>query len=376
MANAPRRPITQQTKPVIDIVTSEQQRIKPATQPKQARAMPTEKTELHPRNLHRGRYDFDQLTQSNHNLKPFVQINAYGDHSINFANPQAVKALNQALLKSYYAIEYWDIPAQYLCPPIPSRADYIHTVADLLGSTNLLRSTSLLANSSHAKIPMGMKVQVLDIGVGANVIYPLIGQRVYGWQFVGVDINAAAINNAQRILDANSGLSEAITLRLQPTPSAIFNGIILPDDRFDLTMCNPPFHTSMADAQAGTQRKWQKLANNKVKNATKNAAPLDTKPLNFGGQGAELHCEGGEAAFVNRMILESAQLSKQCFWFSTLISKATNLPKVYRALKQVKALEVNTFAMFQGQKQSRVVAWTFLNPAQQLAWKQQYWEKK
>jgi 23S rRNA (adenine1618-N6)-methyltransferase len=369
MANSPRRPITQKPrKPMIAIVTSEQQRIHPATQRKQTRAMKTEKTELHPRNLHRGRYDFDQLIQSNPNLKPFVQLNAYGDHSINFANPQAVKALNQALLKNDYAIEYWEFPAQYLCPPIPSRADYIHTVADLLAHVN------------DTQIPTGMAVRVLDIGVGANVIYPLIGQRTYGWQFVGVDINATAIHHAQRTLDANSGLSEAITLRLQPAPSAIFNGIILPNDRFDLTMCNPPFHESMADAQAGTQRKWQNLAKNKVKNTAKNAVRPKTNPLNvalnFQGQGAELYCEGGEAAFVNRMILESAQFSQQCFWFSSLISKATNLPKVYRALKQVNALEVNTFALFQGQKQSRVVAWTFLNPAQQLVWKQQYWEKK
>jgi len=321
---------------------------------------------LHPRNKHIGRYDFGQLVDASPALASFVKLNAYNDASIDFANPQAVKALNQALLKCYYAIENWDIPPQYLCPPIPGRADYLHYLADLLAAGNA------------GAIPRGKAIQVLDIGVGANVIYPLIGQHEYGWGFVGADIDATALVNAQRVVDANSGLSDSIALRLQASSASIFNGLILPDDRFDLTMCNPPFHASLDEANAGTRRKLLGLDKNRGKAMGKKTlghSRKDIKPtLNFGGQSAELYCAGGEAAFINNMVSESSQFGNQCLWFTTLVSKATNLPGIYRALKQVNALQVNTINMAQGHKKSRVVAWTFMNKQQQTTWRQSHWQ--
>jgi 23S rRNA (adenine1618-N6)-methyltransferase len=306
------------------------------------------KSELHPRNRHRARYDFDQLIQTSAVLASYVKLNEYGDASIDFSNAAAVKALNRALLKQFYAVSAWDIPKQYLCPPIPGRADYLHYLADLLSEGN------------SGVIPRGQSVRVLDIGVGANMIYPLIGTREYGWQFVGADIDAKALNNAQQIIEANA-LSNVIELRLQTSPLSIFKGVIRQGEQFALTMCNPPFHGSLQEAQAGTQRKWRGLGKNIAKHASNNKPPV----LNFGGQNAELYCEGGEEAFVTAMIKESQQYATQCVWFTTLISKAANLPSVYRALKKVNALEVKTIEMSQGQKKSRIVAWTFLNTSQQ-----------
>jgi 23S rRNA (adenine1618-N6)-methyltransferase len=310
--------------------------------------LPTEKTGLHPRNKHRGRYDFDQLIQASPALASFVRLNAYHDASIDFASSQAVKALNQALLKQFYNISDWDIPAQYLCPPIPGRADYLHYLADLLAATN------------GGLIPQGDAIRVFDIGVGANAIYPLLGHREYGWHFVGADIDPIALENAQKILAANTDLSGSIELRLQTSPSAIFKGIVAKDETFDLTICNPPFHSSLHDARVGTQRKWQNLGKSNLQ--TKDVQ------LNFGGQGAELYCTGGEEGFISRMVSESKEIASQCLWFTTLISKASSLPCVYRALKNVNALQVKTIDMAQGQKKSRLVAWTFLNASQQRAW--------
>lgn len=309
------------------------------------------KRKLHPRNQHRKRYDFDQLTQSSATLVQYVQLNEYGDASIDFSNPQAVKALNQALLKQFYGVSVWDIPKQYLCPPIPGRADYLHYLADLLSELN------------DGQAPIGKCVRVLDIGVGANMIYPLIGNREYGWHFVGADIEVKALQNAQQLIDAN-GLSNAIELRLQTSPPSIFKGMIRQDETFALTMCNPPFHGSLKEAQAGTKRKWQGLTKQSAKHDTDKKSTI----LNFGGQSAELYCEGGEEAFVTTMINESKQFATQCLWFTTLVSKAANLPGIYRVLKKANALKVNTIEMAQGQKQSRIVAWTFLKPSQQRAW--------
>jgi len=318
------------------------------------------KPALHPRNRHNGLYDFELLVQASPPLKRFVGVNAYGNASIDFADAQAVKALNRALLQMHYAISEWDIPAHYLCPPIPGRADYLHYLADLLGEGN------------GGRIPQGSDIRVLDIGVGANIIYPLIGRHEYGWQFVGVDIDPLALANAQGIVEKNA-LSASISLRLQKEPTSIFRGIIQRDERFDITMCNPPFHASLEDASAGTRRKLQGLNRKPIKPAkavVQRAAPV----LNFGGQSAELYCTGGEAAFIARTVMESRQFATQCLWFTTLVSKAANLPGIYRELKKVSALQVRTIDMAQGQKKSRFVAWSFLDAAQHTAWRATYWQ--
>ncbi|MGK5084587.1 23S rRNA (adenine(1618)-N(6))-methyltransferase RlmF [Bdellovibrionota bacterium FG-1] len=292
------------------------------------------KTALHPRNRHQGHYDFEQLIKSSPDLAPFVSTTPYHKLSIDFSDPEAVKCLNRALLKHFYGISTWEIPPNYLCPPVPGRADYLHSIADLLSTTN------------GGIIPRGASVRVLDIGVGANCIYPIIGHCEYGWYFIGADIDPIALASAKQIVQANPVLSNGIELRLQKSPLNIFKGLFQNDEVFDLSICNPPFHASLEDARKGSQRKWKNLGL--------------TPRLNFGGHGSELWCPGGEAAFVRRMIEESIEFSSRVLWFSTLVSKESTLPTVYAALKKAKATDSRTIEMAQGQKKSRIVAWTFL----------------
>jgi 23S rRNA (adenine1618-N6)-methyltransferase len=289
------------------------------------------KTELHPRNRHRAPYDFKALIKSCPDLTKFVAKNSYGNESIDFTDPIAVKTLNKAILKLFYNIT-WDIPEHFLCPPIPGRADYIHYIADLLAATN------------SGLIPEGKKISIIDVGVGANCIYPLIGHPEYGWSFVGIDIDPLAISIAKGIVAQNS-LAEAIEIRLQKSSAHIFQGVLHDDAIYDVSMCNPPFHASRAEALVGTQRKWKNLK-------------IQTKILNFGGQSNELWCPGGEVAFIKNMIEESAQVN--CQWFTTLVSKASSLVPIYRALEKARPKEIRTVDMGQGQKKSRFVAWTFI----------------
>jgi len=297
-----------------------------------------EKDQLHPRNRHRQRYNFPELIAACPELSSYVSLNQYQDLSIDFKNPMAVKALNKALLKHFYSIEHWDIPEGYLCPPIPGRADYMHYIADLLAGDNA------------GEIPKGKSIKVLDIGTGANCIYPLIGNYEYGWSFVGSDIDDRAIKSAKNIVAVND-LSKAISIRKQSSTQNMFTEVINTGERFVLTMCNPPFHSSMKEAMAGTERKWKNLGH------TGKTQPT----LNFGGKNAELWCEGGEERFVQRMISESVGFAKQCLWFTTLISKKETLVSCYHELEKTGATEVTTISMAQGQKVSRVLAWTFLN---------------
>ena len=90
--------------------------------------------------------------------------------------------------------------------------------------------------------------------------------------------------------------------------------------------------------------------------------------LNFGGQNNELWCEGGELAFITNMIYESAHFETQCLWFTVLVSKKENLKPLYNHLKKVKAFDVKTIDMEQGNKTSRFIAWTFLDEGQQKNW--------
>jgi len=310
------------------------------------------KPELHPGNKNRERYDFRQLIGSSPELAQYVRPNIYGDESVDFANPDAVKALNKALLSHHYGITHWDIPPGYLCPPVPGRADYIHHIAGFLGKNNF------------GKIPAGPKVKCLDIGVGASCIYPIIGNQEYGWSFIGADIDPVAIDSSNRIIESNPSLQGIIECKLQTNPKDFFFGIIRKDEKIDLTVCNPPFHASAKEAQAGTLRKIHNL------NPGKKIEPI----LNFGGQNHELWCEGGEENFVRNMILQSKEFGASCFCFSTLISKASNLKSVYKTLEKAGAFAVETIAMGQGNKISRIVVWTFLNTAEQNNWKCSRWK--
>lgn len=306
-----------------------------------------EKSELHPRNKHRSRYNFKQLTTASKELKRYVFKNEHNDDSIDFADQSAVKALNRALLKYFYNISQWDIPKDFLCPPIPGRADYIHYVADLLGSSN------------KGKNPKGAKVNVLDVGVGANCIYPIIGHQEYGWSFVGSEIDPLSVESANRIVAANKELQGAIEIRKQSSKMGIFRDVVGRKERFDAVVCNPPFHASLKEAEQGTRQKWRNLGGTEkeVKHV-----------LNFGGNKAELWCPGGERAFVEQMIIQSAEIKDQVLWFTSLVSKSANLKSIYNALVKVNAFEVRTVQMSQGQKISRFVAWTFHDDASQADW--------
>lgn len=291
-----------------------------------------DKHELHQRNRHRDQYDFELLTTAYPALAEFVACNKYGNLSIDFFDATAVKALNKALLISSYGVGEWDIPDGYLCPPIPGRADYVHYIADLLGDTG-----------------RNAGVRCLDIGVGANCIYPIVGSVEYGWGFVGSDIDPVAIDNARAIVAANSVLRDCVELRLQNDQSSVFSGVIGDGEWFDVSMCNPPFHGSKDEADRGTLRKLSNLKGRRVTCAA----------LNFGGRSNELWCSGGELRFLQDMIEESREFRSNVGWFTTLVSKEDNLSHLRQKLRGVGVAEHCKIDMQQGNKISRILAWRY-----------------
>ncbi|MDY6977311.1 MAG: 23S rRNA (adenine(1618)-N(6))-methyltransferase RlmF [Pseudomonadota bacterium] len=324
---------------------------------------------MHPKNLHKNGYPMDALCQSYPALKPFLVKAKSGNISIDFTNSQAVKVLNAALLRHYYRLDYWDIPEGYLCPPVPGRADYIHGIADLLKSTE-----------SSVQNRQGQNVRGLDIGVGANAIYPIIGVTSYDWLFVGSDVDETAVKSAKTIAAKNSVLTDKLQVRKQTNSAHIFNGVIKENERFTFTMCNPPFHKSAQDALSGTRRKTSNLTRNKQKRgggkfSDNRDQGLGYRPsnlqgkhasyqkqganLNFAGQANELWCEGGELAFIQRMVQESVSVKNNVEWFTCLVSKSAHLKPIKTSINYYGATQCKVVDMGQGSKLSRFIAWTF-----------------
>lgn len=289
---------------------------------------------VHARNRFRDGYDFERLVEASPELDAFVGPTAHGHLSINFADPAAVLALNQALLKDAYGLQ-WSLPRAALCPPIPGRLDYLHHLADLL-------------QGDAKRLSTGAGVSILDIGMGANAIYPMLGASEFGWKFVGTEIDKSSLHWARQIIRINPTIAKLIECRHQTDPSTCFKGVTSAADRFDASICNPPFHASAAEAAAGTQRKLRNLG-----------IPRAERSLNFGGQAGELWCRGGEVGFIERMIAESATRPQLCRWFTTLVSKSEHLPHLRRFLKEARVSDAKTIEMAQGSKKSRILAWTF-----------------
>ena len=310
-----------------------------------------EKVRLHIRNKNRERYDLEALKVAVPELADHITINKYDAESVDFANPVAVKLLNKALLNHYYSIKNWDFPAENLVPPIPGRADYLHYMADLLGQSNF------------GDLPEGDTIKVLDIGVGASCIYPIIGVTEYGWNFIGSDIDAQSIESSTDIINSNPSLEGKVECRLQEDPKAFFAGILSNEEKIDFSMCNPPFHSSTEEAQ--------KVSHRKVKNLSgKKSAKVE---LNFAGISNELICEGGEAKFIHNMITESQDFAKNCFWFTTLVSKQSTLKGIYKSLNEMEVAQVKTIPIGTGNKSSRIIAWSFLSKEEQKEWRETRW---
>nr|CAG4635403.1 EOG090X04JL [Artemia franciscana] len=168
----------------------------------------------------------------------FVIKSDYGKQTIKFSDKDAVKALNKALLWSDYSIK-WDISDNNLCPPIPGRLDYLLYASELLGKK---------------------EIQLLDIGTGANLIYPILGVSHFNWDCTGTEVNSESIKHAEELIVKNPKLA-AIQLRNQKFKNNILNGIINPNDYFDLVVYSRQLNNLEFDEREEIQRILNDLTN-------------------------------------------------------------------------------------------------------------------
>ena len=286
---------------------------------------------MHNNNKHKDGYNFEELIIDSPILTKYVIKNEYNNPSIDFSDYESVYNLNKALLKKYYGILNWEIPNQALCPPVPSRVEYIHILNDLLKKI------------PNKKLP----ISGLDIGVGSNCIFPILGSVIYACYFIRSDTDETAVFYANKNISQSKELTDHITITHQVDRGQIFKDIINQDEYYYFTVCNPPFFKSETDALKASVRKWKNL--NRKGNL---------KNLNFGGFANELWCNGGELLFIKRMIKESVMYQNQVYWFTSLVSQKANLKPLYKILNKFKAKNI-TIPLNIGNKKSRILVWTF-----------------
>jgi len=276
-------------------------------------------------------YSFPSLCKAYTPLTNFILKTDKQTDTIDFSNSDAVYALNKALLLDVCDLNDWTIPKGYLCPPIPSRADYLFYIKDLIRTTN---TTSTISG--------------IDIGVGANCVFPLIAASLLGWHITGIDSSPEAIHWANKNLEKNAHLTKYITLIQQNNPANLFPDLTQSQQKFDFSMCNPPFYKSAKEAALHNQKKNKNL----------NIKASDSR--NFGGQSNELWCNGGEALFLKRMIKQSQAYKENINWFTSLVSSKDNLPKLVKLIHKLGATS-KIIPMTHGNKKTRILAWSFRN---------------
>ncbi len=235
--------------------------------------------------------DFKLLSESFPNFAKYVFKNKFNGYSIKWSDKNALKELNRTLLKKDFDIDYWDIPDGFLIPTITSRLNYICWVKSLLDGfiykdseierenkenmdsisyddksrPNLLKKkrinyqqtflnnlikkrktniynpiTSINDYLSEEKFEEKIMITGLDIGTGANCIYPLLGYGMYKWHFKATDINNESLESAYNIIERNN-LENLIKLETQINEKYIFYSVVEPQEIIYFSMCNPPY---------------------------------------------------------------------------------------------------------------------------------------
>ncbi|XP_072285943.1 RNA N(6)-adenosine-methyltransferase METTL16 isoform X2 [Pyxicephalus adspersus] len=283
---------------------------------------------MHPRNRYKDRPpDFAYLASKYPEFKQHISVNLTGKVSLNFKDPEAVRALTCTLLKEDFGLTI-DIPLERLIPTVPLRLNYIHWVEDLIDYHSSDKSTV-----RHG----------IDIGTGASCIYPLLGATLNGWYFLATEVDDICFNYAKKNVEQNN-LADLIKVVKVPQKTLLMDalkeesGII-----YDFCMCNPPFFANQMEAQGVNSR---------------NPRRPPPSSVNTGGI-TEIMAEGGELEFVKRIIHDSLQLKKRLRWYSCMLGKKCSLAPLKEELRIQGVPKVAHTEFYQGKTMRWALAWSF-----------------
>ncbi|KAF9260061.1 S-adenosyl-L-methionine dependent methyltransferase [Marasmius fiardii PR-910] len=278
---------------------------------------------MHPRNIYRQTPDFRQLAVSYPPLKHFLQPHP---NCIDFQDEEAQRCVTEALLHRDFDLEV-QLPRNRLCPPVPNRLNYILWIQDIVRACEVVAGEQAVVG--------------VDIGTGASAIYPLLGCRLEpSWSFVVTELDDLSESHAQKNVRANN-LSDRVRIMKATATGPILIPLSDPSQNFYFTMCNPPFYSSTEDVVRSSEAK------------------------EFGpsavctGATVEMITEGGESAFVRRIVEESLVFGTRCKWYTSMLGKLSSVGEVVESLK---ANSIENYALtefVQGQTRRWAVGWSF-----------------
>ncbi|XP_038228306.1 RNA N6-adenosine-methyltransferase METTL16 [Dermochelys coriacea] len=283
---------------------------------------------MHARNRYRDKPpDFAYLASRYPAFRQHVQTSLSGRASLNFKDPEAVRALTCTLLKEDFGLTI-DIPLERLIPTVPLRLNYIHWVEDLIG---------------HQDGDKQVLRRGIDIGTGASCIYPLLGATLNGWYFLATEVDDMCFNYAKKNVEQNN-LSDLIKVVKVPQKTLLMDALKEESEIiYDFCMCNPPFFANQLEAKGVNSR---------------NPRRPPPSSVNTGGI-TEIMAEGGELEFVKRIIHDSLQLKKRLRWYSCMLGKKCSLAPLKEELRIQGVPKVTHTEFCQGRTMRWALAWSF-----------------
>ncbi|KAG8966200.1 hypothetical protein FRC03_012318 [Tulasnella sp. 419] len=182
----------------------------------------------------------------------------------------------------------------------------------------------------------------VDIGTGASAIYPLLMcSTQHRWTMIGTDIDDTSLESARENVKINQLQGRIHVQRSDATGNILAPIFENADKQFDFTMCNPPFYSSKDDMLRSAEGK-----------------EFDPHAVCTGAE-VEMITEGGEIAFVKRMIAESLILRERCRWYTSLLGKMSTVADLVEELKSNGINNYGISEFVQGHTRRWGIAWSF-----------------
>ncbi|ETN82298.1 hypothetical protein NECAME_02035 [Necator americanus] len=299
---------------------------------------------MHPRNPYKDKPpDFNDLATRFADFRAHCTLGNNGKVFVNFQEDGAVRSLAKALLKKDFDLEV-ELPHGCLVPRVPQRLNYILFVEDLLELNHIKKD-----------------IVGIDIGTGASCVYALLGARWAGWRFVATEADKtaamAAFNNVAR-----NGLSQLVkVVHVSEHSSSLIKDLArqFSDLQFSFCMCNPPFFQSCETDKRFSVDTTSGSLLNECTTDSEEAERAPPRSATLARRG-ELEVEGGEVAFVGRLIDDSVLLQTQVSIYTTMLGKKSSITALSRRLSRIDGVRFTVSTLSQGRTQRWVLAWTFL----------------
>ncbi|CAH8846338.1 unnamed protein product [Trichobilharzia szidati] len=292
---------------------------------------------MHHRNIYKHkRPNFKELAAQYDFFNAVAEKDECGRVQLDFRVPLHLAALSKALLLKDFNLNV-EFPGDRLIPTVPLRLNYILWLEDLLKDLQKFSEP----------------IKILDIGVGASCIYPLLGARKNSWKFFGTETDMRNYSLAKENVDRNHMSDDIKLFHIAENSSsldAVFGSNNSGKEAGSTTylhavMANPPFFSDASDAVGSkTCRSLGRPPPKTVSSAARH----------------ESQTTGGEVYYCMRLIRDSLRYSTRVGVFTIMLGKKSSVPVVRRILYKLKITQISVYEMCQGRIMRWGVAWTFL----------------